>query len=71
MMVTNLAHLRKYDPFFVGFDRLWKEIDRGDTGERVNLLLILSATSSDCLCWRVRPELAIGLLSLSVGTGRR
>ena len=29
-MVTNLthAHMRKFDPFFVGFDRLWKEMDR-------------------------------------------
>ena len=31
-MVTNLthAHMRKFDPFFVGFDRLWKEMDRLD-----------------------------------------
>ena len=34
-MVTNLAHLRKYDPFFVGFDRLWKEIDRLDRTDAV------------------------------------
>tara|TARA_B100000424_G_scaffold57153_1_gene41189 strand:- start:2214 stop:2717 length:504 start_codon:yes stop_codon:yes gene_type:complete len=38
-MVTNLntahkplyaAYMRKFDPFFVGFDHLWKEIDRLD-----------------------------------------
>ena len=34
-MVTNLAHLRKYDPFFVGFDRLWQEIDRLDRTDAI------------------------------------
>lgn len=36
-MVTNLtpAHLRKFDPFFVGFDRLWQEIDRLDRTDAI------------------------------------
>jgi|TARA_A100001388_G_scaffold241737_1_gene198177 molecular chaperone IbpA len=30
MVTNNAAALRRFDPFFVGFDRLWREIDRLD-----------------------------------------
>ena len=37
MVSLNAADIRKLDPFFVGFDRLWKQIDTMHTTSHPNV----------------------------------